>query len=620
MLRKTRNKNLFVPVAYKAHMAKTKSVPVAKKTKKKASTKKTTKKKAKKKAKKTCFTLRKGTDFMGRPEEHVVFPDPAHAYCLFNHCGSSLRTTKDGGYQIPSAAVYPVLRRLESMQTLRGEAEEGRLALISFINERLKTRLQTFNELKEQGVIMFLDLWILFTEGQKVTIPDAGGVLVAGEVVSADIRTGFVGTFFTATIKSLKHDGDCFEWVHYSHRIRAFEGVQKISQLGITILETDDDLRPFQERGARIVEFCEKPSYLHYEGNVLQRSRWLGNKEFRSTGRCMIDVKSFSQMNENYDGMDDCGEDSVEEVPYDALYAVSPWVMGFSFTSKVWGEFNAENLSPIEFNRDAYDMLVLPDRTIRNQPVKPKKMIRSLVERGTQGFTDIISGKGGGVVFLLHGPPGVGKTLTAEAVADLLERPLYAVDISELGTNMEKLEKNLRKILEVATTWNAVLLLDEADVFLEKRTVQDIERNAMVGVFLRMLEYYQGVLFMTTNRVNEFDPAFNSRISIALRYPPLDRETRIEIWKNLLTKAGLDYQTLNVPELANYDINGRQIKNAIRIGLALAAEEGRSVTKGDITQTIVLGEAFNEDLAAQRDDLHIEVKGHKTVDPALRPS
>ena len=76
------------------------------------------------------------------------------------------------------------------------------------------------------------------------------------------------------------------------------------------------------------------------------------------------------------------------------------------------------------------------------------------------------SGKGRGLVAVLHGPPGTGKTLTAEGIAELLKRPLYMVSTGELGTRPDQLETELNKILDVAHSWGAVLLLDEADVFL----------------------------------------------------------------------------------------------------------------------------------------------------------
>lgn len=71
----------------------------------------------------------------------------------------------------------------------------------------------------------------------------------------------------------------------------------------------------------------------------------------------------------------------------------------------------------------------------------------------------------------------------------------------ELGTDSRFLEVELQKILDVCHAWGAILLLDEADVFLEKRNIHDIHRNALVSIFLRQLEYFQGILFLTTNRV-----------------------------------------------------------------------------------------------------------------------
>lgn len=63
------------------------------------------------------------------------------------------------------------------------------------------------------------------------------------------------------------------------------------------------------------------------------------------------------------------------------------------------------------------------------------------------------------------------------------------------------MESDLETILDICYAWGAILLLDEADVFLEKRNMHDIHRNALVSIFLRQLEYFQGTLFLTTNRV-----------------------------------------------------------------------------------------------------------------------
>ena len=55
---------------------------------------------------------------------------------------------------------------------------------------------------------------------------------------------------------------------------------------------------------------------------------------------------------------------------------------------------------------------------------------------------------------------------------------------------------------------------------------------------LRLVEYFQGVLFLTTNRVKSFDPAFQTRITVALRYHPLDQPSREKVWTNLLVSSG----------------------------------------------------------------------------------
>lgn len=167
----------------------------------------------------------------------------------------------------------------------------------------------------------------------------------------------------------------------------------------------------------------------------------------------------------------------------------SPVVLGFAFGEKLWLEFTVSGIREITWNEGAYESLVLENNT--------KDIVKALVEshkyKGSHNLDDVIQGKGKGLVAVLHGPPGTGKTLTAEGIAELLKCPLYMVTAGELGTDSRTLEAELEKVLNLAHSWGAVLLLDEADVFLEKRTIQDIHRNALVSIFLRLLEYFQGV-------------------------------------------------------------------------------------------------------------------------------
>ncbi len=129
-------------------------------------------------------------------------------------------------------------------------------------------------------------------------------------------------------------------------------------------------------------------------------------------------------------------------------------------------------------------------------------------------------------------------------------------------------------------------MLDEADIFLEARNDYDVTRNALVGIFLRLLEYHQGVMFLTTNRISSFDSAFNSRISVALKYRKLDEKARSKVWKNFLNAASIT--GIDAVELGKFELNGRQIRNGIQLAQALAASEDVPPTLEHFKKTLPL--------------------------------
>jgi len=242
----------------------------------------------------------------------------------------------------------------------------------------------------------------------------------------------------------------------------------------------------------------------------------------------------------------------IKTVPEDELILCSPTAFGYAFTEKAWVQMTVDGLSPIIWDIDAYNKLVLPDDT--------KKLVKSLVQAcrtDTKLIKDIISTKGSGVVFVLHGDPGPGKTLTAEAIGEELRRPILVIAVSDLGTDPTNVEIRLGNYLRTAEKWDSIVLLDEADVFLEQRGRQDIFRNAMVGVFLRLLEYHNSPMFLTTNRVFAFDPAIRSRISIAIKYHPLKRIARKQVWQQLLEMANAKISMKDLDEVSMSQVNGR---------------------------------------------------------------
>jgi hypothetical protein len=417
---------------------------------------------------------------------------------------------------------------------------------------------------------------------------------------SAEVHSSFFGTYLEVKGTMYANSGNGVTAVEHSFYISSYYGTKPLADIGISWLKYDQAaMEEMAARGKKYVELTSKPSYSKHTGNIVRRS-WRGDRKYKASGRVMVDYLSMKSMDPNYSdyfgGDGDyhgrgnkalAGMTSFTDEQYAAM---SPYVYGFAMNSKVWGEMLVDNISEIAFRDDAYDMLVLEEST--------KDMVFALVDNSVGGSKDFIDGKGGGCIFLLAGPPGGGKTLTAESVAERLHRPLYMVGVGELGTSAVELESNLRQILEVATSWNAVLLIDECDIFMEERTDNDIERNAMVGVFLRLLEYYEGVLFLTSNRAANIDQAFYSRISLALHYAPLDVDARTTVWENLLRVYGVT--EVDVTELAEYELNGRKIKGVIRIAKSLAAAEGREPTLLDFEEVIWKEEEFK--LALYPDD------------------
>ncbi|CAG5181911.1 uncharacterized protein ALTATR162_LOCUS9897 [Alternaria atra] len=165
----------------------------------------------------------------------------------------------------------------------------------------------------------------------------------------------------------------------------------------------------------------------------------------------------------------------------------------------------------------------------------------------------------------------------------------------------ENVEKYLESALYVGSTWDCVVLLDEADVFLKERTKMGLQRNALVSVFLRVLEYYDGILILTTNRIGTFDEAFKSRIQLALHYPPLDRDGRWEVLRNFvqsLSEAGENIDNKEISKkldiLARYKLNGRQIRNTISTARQLAQYKKETLRYAHVDQAVGVVNEFEK--------------------------
>ncbi|TGJ82078.1 hypothetical protein E0Z10_g6690 [Xylaria hypoxylon] len=287
-----------------------------------------------------------------------------------------------------------------------------------------------------------------------------------------------------------------------------------------------------------------------------------------------------------------CDSPPDSEVFYHVLSHIIP---SFIPQSRRWACVNLSFLKPIKCNRDAFKDLVLEDGIKMTVKALIGKLATEPEGRLLPWSTDFVQNKGEGRIFLLHGTPGVGKTSTAECIAEATNRPLIAITSGDLGVDPYRVEASLNYFLNLGQRYGAMLLLDEADVYLERRRSKDITRNGLVSTFLRALEYYRGVLFLTTNRVQAFDSAFLSRIHVALHYKNLRDEDRERIWANIFERLERESSgTIRISTTARNLLldnntndndtgsrirslkwNGREIRNAMQMMLAMAESEAR---------------------------------------------
>ncbi|KAG0709288.1 P-loop containing nucleoside triphosphate hydrolase protein [Suillus ampliporus] len=478
------------------------------------------------------------------------------------------------------------------------------------ISERLELELS-------YGHISFDLLMYYFKKGEKYwyehfddKVRSSAGIFVHSFDITSTVRIldllGLLG-------HGMMWDGHDYIREHRGVNIPRYSGTKALSDLQCKIM-TDDVHNELTERG----RLYAAVSGVHFKSCDGRRVI------IDQNGYCGRDLDSPHDDNGSQESDDRNFEEDNFEIPEDQLDLLPVKVHGFDVRRKSWEKFDVRNLEEVHFDEHAWDHLVLNKAT--------KTLIEGLVNVTTMSntsrevFSDVITGKGGGLIALLHGPPGTGKTLTAEAVAEHLKRPLFVLSSLELSTKPATLETKLGDILKLATTWDAVVLIDEADVFLEQRSLHELERNALVSVALRVFEYHRGVLFLTTNRIQVFDEAFLSRFSIAVKYPDLDADARLTIWRKFFGLAGRElwggsgqpesgrqspdefvklegqepqcYVSLSdLKELAEKPFNGRTIKNLVRTAQALAMSSDEPLSLEHVKVVVEAQEKFLTEFA-----------------------
>ncbi|KAI8631669.1 ATPase [Xylariaceae sp. FL1651] len=487
-------------------------------------------------------------------------------------------------------------------EDLDATTKEHLVILHDILKYEIGDNIAAFEDYVRNRVITYEHLWMIFQPG-SVVLSAHKGPLSAFELGESLYMETQCGKFLRLKSDCVDHSGKIFGRFTEKIDIPEFMGTRNITSLNAFPWAFHEDKEAIRDSLIKRGQAFEKLAGHHYKAYNATAITWdrEGNEvPIQVAGRIVVDINSFNR----YSGyrrrhvgewkakdlellaaqsLADHGGEATgfKLTPYHHMLARSR-TRGYSLQLKQWLDFFVADVEEIVWNNNAFDKLVLPE--------DQKELILAFSESQIKGstFDDIISGKGKGVICLLSGPPGVGKTLTAEAVAENLRVPLHTLSSGDLGSQPWEVEQGLTRILDLVARWNAIVLLDECDVFLEARSTHDLERNKVVSIFLRTLEYYQGILFMTTNRVDNIDAAFQSRIHVSLEYPDLTQASRRQIWQNFVKTASLEnnISETDLDQLSLLTLNGRQIKNVLKTAQLLAARR-KSALKREFIDTVL---------------------------------
>ncbi|EMT64216.1 hypothetical protein FOC4_g10010707 [Fusarium odoratissimum] len=466
--------------------------------------------------------------------------------------------------------------------------------LADIIHAEIKPRIEQASDLLNNGVISFDYVWTLFEPDIEIYTTVEGRDRLFRLSSSNYSKTPDGTVAYVLCARFIDTDGNTFGYTETTLNILPFENVKPILELEVIPARLCPHLDEVKDRlvqRGRVFESLKGIHHRTYSGMYSLPSTASGIPKQRHVAneRIIIDCRTFLWFNCSTSGPLQPLEapksfvfrkDISNKVLSESQYALCTNVVkGFCLKTKEWGLFDIELIKDVLWSSTAFDQLVLPHDY--------KRIIQAFVGAqmsGLDNFDDVIKGKGRGIIMLLSGEPGTGKTLTAESVSEIMQKPLYNMSAAELGDVAQEVEQKLDCALELSTKWGAVLLLDECDVFLERRTTSDIKRNKLVSIFLRLLEYFEGVMFLTTNRVS----AFESRIHLTIHYPNLDYTSRLHIWRTFVN-IGIDGNSLSedeLDELAGVELNGRQIKNVVKTARLLATHERTQLAMGHISTVL----------------------------------
>ena len=214
---------------------------------------------------------------------------------------------------------------------------------------------------------------------------------------------------------------------------------------------------------------------------------------------------------------------------------------------------------------------------------------------------------GKGLSMLFSGPPGTGKTMAAQVIANQLKMRLYKVQISQIVSKyIGETEKNLSMIFTEAKNADCILFFDETDALFGKRTEvkdsHDRHANIETAYLLQQMEDYVGVVLMATNLILNIDEAFMRRINFVVSFPFPDEETRRLLWNKLLDTKAPIAEDVDLDFLAEgFRLAGGSIKNCVINAAFSAAAEDKPIGMRHLLTGIVTEQQKNNIVVLKED-------------------
>ncbi|USP79460.1 hypothetical protein yc1106_06734 [Curvularia clavata] len=505
-------------------------------------------------------------------------------------------------------------------------------------------------------------LWMLYKPGEQVYVQteDFEGlcrirllVWDRGRALSTDAEDPYAAV--ELNLWYLDHDGTGLNRRHHCLKIERFQGEHEILELPAYPIKymplsagTSFNLT---ERGKKYCHWIAKgfshcwydglisrhkstpyTKHMHigYRGKVVIDPEYYHREKGRVEGaKWLATSTSTSPANRRPDAFTKLDPADTKTLENPDLPLLPQWIRGFTIGTRGvrdWAWLNVDQLKDYTYKHDLINTVAFSDNNDLDHIKAATKAYRDTPETFKP---DHIAEKGEGRIILLHGSPGLGKTYTAECIAEWSGRPLLRLTCAELGMDPATLEANLNRHFRRAERWDAIVLIDEADLFLELRDRQrSLESVAVVAVFLRALEYYSGIMFLTTNRVQSFDPAALDRMMLIIRYQPPDEEVRRRIRESCIKKmnemkrfdftADAEEAYREIDKDNKYAWSGREITSVLKHASLLGEYDGNN--DGGVSSVKINGDHIRKAMKKIKDiDVYFNgIKSKKGTDKMIR--